>query len=181
MKKVILISVLILGLVLIAGVTFAAKGPSGYNWKAKVFVGTGMQYCQQRYSPTITKDACEAKIGEDADDHLVMKWSRAWHMAIFGPDNIRGGPDILSWSDAVDQYGSAWVNNQWNGMFPGGSGESYHSRIVWVGTPCDDTNPNWRDGGYCIWGQMEVIHKQGKDSSEHWWAAHGIPSGYGSP
>lgn len=175
MKKVILISVLILGLVLIAGVTFAAKGPSGYNWKAKVFVGTGMQYCQQRYDMTITKTACEAKIGEDADDHLVMKWSQAWHDTVFGPDNIRYNGDESPWTT------DAWVNNQWNGMFPGGSGKSYHSRIVWVGTPCDDTNPNWRDGGYCIWGQMEVIHKQGKDSSGHWWAAHGVPSGYGGP
>ncbi len=177
MKKI-LITLMVMS-VLLVSIGFVVAKPAGYNWKAKVFVGTGMQYCDQRLGIT-DKAACEAAIGEDADDHLVMKWSEAWHMAVFGPDNIRGGSDTLSWSDAVDQYGSAWVNNQWNGMFPGGSGESYHSRIVWVGTPCDDTNPNWRDGGDCIWGQMEVIHKQGIKSSGHYWLAHGIPSGYGA-
>ena len=177
MKK--LLIGLIIGVFLVVSVGIVMAKPRGYNWKANVFVGTGMQYCQQRISPTITKDACETAIEEDADDHLVMKWSKAWHMAVFGPDNIRGGSDTLSWSDAVDQYGSAWVNNQWNGMVPGGSGGSYHSKIIWVGTPCNDGNPNWRDGGSCIWGQMEIIHKQGKDSSEHYWGPHGIPSGYG--
>ena len=173
---------LLIGLIIVAFLmasvgTVMAK-PAGYNWKAKVFVGTGMQYCEQRLEE-FNKAACEAAIEEDADDHLVMKWSKAWHMAVFGPDNIRGGSDTLSWSDAVDQYGSAWVNNQWNGMVPDGSGGSYHSKIVWIGTPCNEENPNWRDGGECIWGQMEIIHKQGKDSSGHWWGPHGIPSGYG--
>ncbi len=159
--------------VLLVSIGLVVARPAGYNWKAKVFVGTGMQYCQQRLG-IHDKAACEAAIGEDADDHLVMKWSQAWHDAVFGPDNIRYSGDELLWTT------DAWVNNQWNGMFPGGSGGSYHSRIVWVGTPCDNTNPNWRPGGYCIWGQMEVTHKQGKDSSGHYWAAHGIPAGYGA-
>ena len=176
MKKIIS-ALLIVSVLLSLGLVMAE--PAGYNWKAKVFVGTGMQYCEQRLGIT-DKDLCESAISEDADDHLVMKWSQAWHMAVFGPDNIRGGSDTLSWSDAVDQYGSAWVNNQWNGMFPDGSGESYHSRIVWVGPPCNNTNPNWKDGGYCIWGQFEVIHKQGIDSTGHYWSAHGIPAGYGA-
>jgi len=172
MKKIILISVLVLGLALVSGLAIA-KGPSGYNWKALVFVGTGLQYCQQRLGIN-DPVACESAIGEDPDDHLVMKWSQAWQNAVFGPDEIRYNGDELPWTT------DAWVNNQWNGMFPDGSGESYHSRIVWVGTPCDNTNPNWRDGGECIWGQMEIIHKQGKNSSGHWWGPHGIPSGYGN-
>ena len=170
MKKLILLGVIVAFLVASAGIVTAK--PAGYNWKANIFVGTGMQYCQQKLGIT-DKAACEAAIGEDADDRLVMKWSQAWHDSVFGPDNIRYNGDESPWTT------DAWVNNQWNGMFPGGSGESYHSRIVWIGTPCDDTNPNWRDGGYCIWGQMEVIHKQGKGPTGHWWLAHGIPSGYG--
>jgi hypothetical protein len=172
MKK--LLIGLIIAVFLVASVGIVMAKPRGYNWKALVFVGTGMQYCQQRYNNMeITKDACEAAIGEDADDHLVMKWSQAWQDSVFGPDGQRGTNDELPWTT------DAWVMNQWNGMVPGGSGGSYHSRIVWVGTPCDDTNPNWRDGGHCIWGQMEVIHKQGKGSAGHYWGAHGIPSGYG--
>lgn len=173
MKEKILLGAIAVMLLATVG-TVMAQGPSGYNWKAKVFVGTGMQYCQQKLGIE-DKFACEATIGEDADDHLVMKWSQAWHNAVFGPDGIRYNGDELDWTT------DAWVNNQWNGMAPGGSGESYHSRILWVGTPCDNTNPNWRDGGYCIWGQMEVMHKQGIDSSGHYWLAHGIPSGYGGP
>ncbi len=170
MKKT--ISVLLIISVLLLSLGLVVAKPVGYNWKAKVFVGTGMQYCEQRYYPTITKATCEATIGEDADDHLVMKWSQAWHDAVFGSDNIRYNGDESAWTT------DAWMTNEWNGMFPDGSGESYHSRIVWVGTPCDNINPNWRDGGYCIWGQYEVIHKQGIDSTGHYWLAHGTPSGY---
>ncbi len=158
---------------LIASVSFVMAKPAGYNWKALVFVGTGMQYCEQR-AGIFDKVACEAYIGEDADDKLVMKWSQAWQDAVFGPDGVRGSGDELPWTT------DAWVNNQWNGMVPGGSGGSYHTKIVWVGTPCNNANPNWRPGGQCIWGQMEVIHKQGKGSTGHYWVAHGIPAGYGA-
>ncbi len=170
MKKLLIGLIVAAFLVASAGIVMAK--PAGYNWKANIFVGTGMQYCNQRLGIT-DKAACETAIGEDADDRLVMKWSQAWDNAVFGPDGDRYSGDELPWTT------DAWVYNQWNGMFPGGSGESYHSKIVWVGTPCDNTNPNWRDGGTCIWGQMEIVHKQGKDSSGHWWGAKGIPSGYG--
>ena len=159
--------------VLLISIGFVVAKPAGYNWKALVFVGTGMQYCDQRLGIT-EPSACEAAIGEDPDDHLVMKWSQAWHDAVFGPDNIRYSGDESPWT--ID----AWVNNQWNGMVPGGSGGSYHSRIVWVGIPCNNANPNWRPGGQCIWGQMEIIHKQGINPTGHYWLAHGIPSGYGA-
>lgn len=169
MKKLL---VLLVGLMLVMTTSIVLAKPAGYNWKALVFVGTGMQYCQQRFGIT-DKATCEATIGEDADDHLVMKWSQAWQDAVFGPDGVRYNGDELPWTT------DAWVSNEWNGMVPEGSGGSYHVKIVWVGTPCDNTNPNWRDGGYCIWGQMEVIHEQGIDSSGHYWFAHGIPAGYG--
>lgn len=177
MKK--LLIGLIIAAFLMASVGTVMAKPAGYNFESRIFVGTGMQYCQQRISSTIEKNACEAAIDEDADDHLVMKWSEAWHMAIFGPDNIRGGNDTLSWSAAVDQYGSAWVNNQWNGMFPDGSGENYRSKIVWTGVSCGSNYDPLPNGGQCIWGQFNIIHKQGMDSSGHHWDAHVIPSGYG--
>ena len=170
MKKILIGLIIAAFLVASAGIIMAK--PAGYNWKALIFVGTGMQYCQQKLGIT-DKTACETAIGEDADDHLVMKWSQAWQDAVFGPDGTRGSGDELPWTT------DAWVNNQWNGMFPGGSGASYHTKIVWVGTPCDGSNPNWRPGGHCIWGQMEVIHKQGTGPAGHLWGAHGIPSGYG--
>ena len=179
MKKI-LITLMIIS-VLLVSIGFVVAKPAGYNMDARIFVGTGMQYCEQHSKLRITdKDACEAEIEEDPDDHLVMKWSQAWHMAVFGPDNIRGGSDTLSWSDAVDQYGSAWVNNQWNGMFPGGSGERYNSKIIWTGVSCGPNYEPLPNGGQCIWGQFNIIHKQGTGPSGHYWDAHAIPSGYGA-
>ena len=171
MRKILIASIIAVFLAASAGVVMAK--PAGYNWKALVFVGTGMQWCEQKLGTT-DQIACEAALGGPyTNDHLVMKWSYAWQMAVFGPNGIRYDGDEADWST------DAWLNNNWNGMFPGGSGELYSSKIVWVGTPCDSSNSNWRPGGYCIWGAFEVIHEQGKDLSGHWWAAHGIPSGYG--
>ena len=167
---------LFISLMLILSVGFVMAKPAGYNWKALIFVGTGMQYCEQKYGIT-DKAECETLLEDDtgdADDMLVMKWSQAWQDAVFGPDGIRYNGDELPWTT------DAWVDNEWNGMVPDGSGESYHAKIVWVGTPCDDTNPNWRDGGECIWGQFEILHQQGKDATGHYWDVHAIPSGYGS-
>src|SRR3989304_316073 len=106
---------------------FAAGGfdEFGYNYNARVFVGPadgvdrvldGMVWGDPTY----------------ANDHLVMKWSKAWDDARF-----HGGP----WTP------DAWVNNEWNGNVPGGSGESEIVKIKWVGLPCDETNENWSEGG----------------------------------
>ena len=106
MKKLFLS--LLISVMLIASVSVALAKPAGYNWKALVFVGTGMQYCEQRLGITDVA-TCEAAIGEDADDHLVMKWSQAWQDAVFGPDGDRNTGDELDWTT------DAWVSNHWNG------------------------------------------------------------------
>jgi len=172
MKRLIIL-VLVVSLLGMSAVVMAK--PAGYNWKALIFVGTGMQYCEQRLLE-FDKTACELALADDtgdADDKLVMKWSQAWQDSVFGPDGIRYNGDELPWTT------DAWVNNEWNGMVPDGSGKTEHTKIVWVGAPCDDTNPNWRDGGECIWGSFEILHKQGKDSSGHNWDIHAKPAGYG--
>jgi len=64
-------------------------------------------------------------------------------------------------------------------MVEGGSGEVAHYKIIWVG-PDPESSPYWRDGGYAIWGQFEVILDQGVAGGEYHWNAHAQPSGYAS-
>ena len=100
-----------------------------------------------------------------------MKWSKGWDDARF-----HGG----EWTT------DAWENNEWNGKVPGGSGEVWHYKIVWVG-PELESSQYWRDGGYPIWGQFEVIMDQGISTTNycdgnnggHQFCAHAIPTGYG--
>lgn len=139
----------------------------GYNYQARIFNG-------RADGVDIILDG---KVWGDptyANDHLVMKWSEGWNDARFGPDGIRNTGDELPWT--VD----AWESNEWNGMVPGGSGEVWHYKIVWIGTPLNNTNPNWRAGGYGIWGEFEVIMDQGTDPSGHQWLTHAKPTGYGA-
>jgi hypothetical protein len=106
----------------------------GYNDKGKVCVGIADGVDR----------TCDGTVRGDptyANDHLVMKWSKAWDDARFG-----GAP----WTP------EAWVDNEWNGQVPGGSGEVWHYKIQWVGACGADGTPR-PDGGYCIWGQFEVI------------------------
>lgn len=92
-----------------------------------------------------------------------MKWSKAWDDARFN-----GG----IWTC------DAWLNNEWNGQVPGGSGEVWHYKIVWVG-PTLQNSGCWREGGYPIWGEFEVILSQGTVANQHFWDAHAKPTGYG--
>jgi hypothetical protein len=139
--------------------TAAAAGfdEFGYNYTARVFVGAadgsdrmldGMVWGDPTY----------------ANDHLVMKWSKAWDDARF-----HGG----AWTP------DAWVDNEWNGMVTGGSGETDHDKIIWVGSALE-SSPYWRDGGFAIWGEFEVILEQGVVGGVHSWLAHAVPTGYGS-
>lgn len=98
-----------------------------------------------------------------ANDHLVMKWNKAWNDARFNG---------AAWTC------DAWENNEWNGAVPNGSGEVWHYKIVWVGPELEQSSC-WREGGYPIWGQFEVIMDHGMANGEHEWFTHGIPSGYG--
>jgi hypothetical protein len=129
----------------------------GYNYKARIFVGKADGVDR----------VLDGKVWGDptyANDWLVMKWSKAWDDARF-----HGAP----WTP------DAWLTNEWNGAVPGGSGEVWHYKIIWVG-PELENSPYWREGGYPIWGQFEVIMDQGTWSDHtHEILALAIPNGFG--
>ena len=128
----------------------------GYNYNARQFVG-----------PADGVDrVLDGKVWGDptyAKDHLKMTWSKAW-------DDARFNGDL--WNK------DAWEDNQWNGMVPGGSGEVWHYKIVWVGPSLADS-PYWRPGGHAVWGQFEVLMSHGNVDGVHIWDTHANPSGYG--
>lgn len=160
---------------------FAAGGFNqfGYNYAANVFVGTGSSWCQGKLG--WDKSTCDAYMTPFQNDKLVMKWSKAWDAAVFGPDEIRENGDELPWTT------DAWVDNEWNGQVPGGSGVSEHAKIIWIGSPANSTNPLWRDGGYAIWGAFEAIFDRYTCSKNavsgacptDLWPALAVPAGYG--
>jgi len=130
----------------------------GYNYTARIFVGPA-DGVDRKLDDLVWGDPTYAR------DHLKMSWSKAWDDARF-----HGG----SWTCY------AHVDNQWNGQVPGGSGEVWHYRIVWVGTELD-ASPCWREGGYPIWGEFEVIMSHGTVANQHFWEAHAVPTGFGGP
>ncbi len=134
----------------------------GYNRTARIFSGTGWSWCMEKYRDTTW---CEAYLGPYKYDKLVMKWNAEWD---------RGNSE--GWSNPPYD---AWLNNQWNGKVPGGSDEIWHYKFVWVG-PCGADGTPLENGGYCIWGQFAVIMSQGTFENQHFWDAHGIPTGYGT-
>ena len=134
---------------------------AGYNRTARIFNGTVWAWCMEKVGD---ETYCLDNYGDYANDHLVMKWNAEWD---------RGNAE--GW--ALPPY-DAWENNEWNGKVPGGSGEVWHYKIVWVG-PCVE-GADLPNGGYCIWGQFEVIMDQGTAGGVHEWFAHAIPTGYGS-
>ncbi len=133
----------------------------GYNDTARIFNGTGASW-------SLAKGLPADYLGIYANDNLVMKWNAEWD---------RGNAE--NWANPP--Y-NAWEDNEWNGCFPGGSGQNWHYKIVWVGDYVADPSliP---DGAYGIWGQFAVIMDQGKDPNVgpgHMWFAHADPSGYGA-
>lgn len=130
----------------------------GYNYKARNFVGTGASW-------SLSKGLPADYLGIYANDKLVMKWNAEWD---------RGNAE--GWTDP-NGY-DAWLNNEWNGSVPGGSGNSEHFKVKWVGNCGADYTP-LPSGGYCIWGQFEAIHDHGMVDGTHTWWAHSKPAGYG--
>lgn len=133
---------------------------NGYNYSARIFVGPadgvdkvldGMVWGDPTY----------------ANDHLVMKWNKAWDACNAAENND------------VSACLGAWTTNEWNGMNPDGSQSNWHYKIIWVGS-VGSASPYWVDGGYSIWGSYEVISDQGVDSSGHQVYAHGVPNGLGN-
>src|SRR3990167_5843027 len=99
----------------------------GYNYDARIFNGS---------ADGVDKNL-DGKVWGDptyANDKLVMKWSKGWDDARFNG---------AAWTTA------AWEDNEWNGAVPGGSGEVWHYKIIWVG-PKLQQSPYWREGGYPV-------------------------------
>ena len=170
--KKLLIAALVIALFLIPVVSAkSAFDQWGYNYTARIFNGplgyadenrpgdgnidTYLGSSTDTWSFTANDDVFHEVIFNVAGTKLVMKWSKAWHMHVFGPDGVRYNSDELSWEDAVAQYGEAWCTNHdvGSGEIDGVTYEKMrgYSRIVWVGDTTGYTNP--------IWGSCAVVHK----------------------
>lgn len=148
---------LFMGMVMPAFAAGNGFDENGYNYKARIFVGDA-DGSDKNIDGTVYGDPTYA------NDHLVMKWSKAWDAARF---------------DGADWTLDAWVTNQWIGMMPDGSQTTETVKIIWVGPELEDS-PYWREGGYAIWGQFEVIADHGMDSDgTHFNYAHATPNGLG--
>ena len=148
---------------------FAAGGFNsyGYNYGARVFVGTYLSWCE---SGGGTPASCQTSLGVYANDQLVMKWNAQWDAC-----------NANEWNNPTYCLG-AWDSNELNGRFPGGSGENWHYKIIWVGSE-GSNSPYWLPGGYPVWGNYEVIMDQGSDPNfgpGHTWNALATPAGYGA-
>jgi hypothetical protein len=127
----------------------------GYNYTARLFVGAA-DGVDRTLDGTVWGDPTFA------NDHLVMKWSKAWDDARF-----HGG----AWTT------DAWVDNEWNGMRPDGSRWTEHFKAVWIGPCIAGPLP---DGGYCLWGEFEALMDQGQSPDGRYSYAKVTPNGYGA-
>jgi hypothetical protein len=144
-----------LALVLAMSATAYAAKPAdtgfnanGYNYNARIFSGTA-DGVDKLLDGMVWGDPTYAK------DHLVMKWNAAWDAC-----NANGYD-----SDAFCL--GAWDTNEWNGNVPGGSGETDHAKIIWVGSLANHGLDHWVDGGLRIWGNYEIIFEQGNYGTGH--------------
>ena len=143
---------------------FASSGgfdAFGYNRTARIFNGTCLSWATEQGGDG-------SWCGSYVNDKLVMKWNAEWD---------RGNDE--GWANGPYD---AWINNEWNGNCKGCSGSVWHYKIKWIGACGADYTP-LPDGGYCLWGQFEVLMDQGHDPSYgpgHLWFAHAKPNGYGN-
>lgn len=148
------------------GLSAAAGGAFdqfGYNDKARIFIGVA-DGVDRSLDGAVWGDPTYAR------DHLVMKWNAAWDAC-----NDHGYDD-------PSYCAGAWLDNEWNGAMPGGSGSVWHYKIVWVGS-AGELGPYWQPGGYSVWGNYEVLMDQGMDftlTPVHTWLARSAPNGYGA-
>ena len=154
--KLVLLTVVTVVLAVLPGMAKGGFDDFGYNYGARLFSGPA-DGVDRNLDGSVWGDPLYA------NDHLLMKWSKGWDAARFG--GVAWGPD-------------AWTTNHWNGRVPGGSEETWHYLIIWVGSELQDS-PYWREGGYPIWGQFEVIFSHGTSPGGHFWEAHATPTGLG--
>ncbi len=143
-----------------AAPAFAAGGFNqfGYNYGARIFSGPA-DGVDNNLDGTVWGDPTYA------NDHLVMKWNAQWDNC-----NAHG-------YDNPTYCAGAWVDNEWNGKVPNGSGVTEHIKIIWVGSAGMNSR-YWVPGGYSVWGNYEVIMDQGTDNNVHSWYAFATPNGY---
>lgn len=132
----------------------------GYNYGARIFSGK---------ADGVDKKL-DGKVWGDptyANDHLVMKWNKAWDDC---NNNGNNNPIYCA---------GAWDTNEWNGMSPNGSQYTEHVKIVWVGSSAQNSE-YWVRGGYSIWGNYEVIFDRGMnpDHTQYTYAI-ATPNGLG--
>lgn len=146
----------------IISVASAAGGfdQNGYNYGARIFNGPA-DGVDKVLDGTVWGDPTYA------NDRVVMKWNAAWDAC-----NDAGNNDAAICA-------GAWTYNEWNGNVAGGSGEVWHYKIIWVGS-AGASSPYWRDGGYSVWGNYEVLMDQGTANGVHTVYAHAVPNGYGA-
>ena len=135
----------------------------GYNEQARIFNGPA-DGVDRILDDKVWGDPTYAK------DKLVMKWNKTWDTC-----NDAG-------NNSEEACAGAWLNNEWNGVAPGGSQEVWHYKIIWVGSTGEQSE-HWRDGGYLIWGSYEVLMDQGvyRDNGPvHLFGTRSTPNGYGT-
>ena len=135
----------------------------GYNYTARLFNGTYMQWCQE-YGIT-DPGTCSTDLGgSSVNDQLIMKWNAAW--------------DACNANQTAADFAGAWLDNEINGMVPVGDATVWHYKIVYSQS-CTDTGTT-SSGGYCIWNDYEVIMDQGISGGIHTSNALVTPNGYGA-
>lgn len=155
---------------LVVAVPVFAKGgfdEFGYNRTARNFVGTCVSWHKGKFGSTEAQ--ARAYCGVYSDDRLVMKWNAEWD---------RGNNE--GWSKPPYD---AWLDNEWNGMVPGGSGETWHYKIAWdegcanEGVPSKEAR---KGTAYCLWGPFAMLMSHGTYDGVHQWDVLLGPAGYGA-
>ena len=166
MKKILITLMIISVLAVSIGFVVAKSGfdEFGHNDKARNFVGTCLSWHMGKFGSTEAQATTYCDIY--SNNKLKMKWNAEWE-----------GGNTEGWSDD-NVYHGAWSDNQWNGMFPDGSGEIWHYMNRWIGS-CGAYGALIPNRGYCIWGQFEVAMSHGTYDGQHHWDAHAIPAGVG--
>lgn len=161
MKKLLVLCV-VLALLSAPAATLAQGGfdQYGYNYEARMFVGPADGIDR-------ILDGKVFGVASNARDHVVMNWNAEWD---------RGQNE--SWSNPP--YYDAWMTQNWNGQVPGGSGERWILKNIWVG----QCGPEWTplpDGGYCNHSQFEYIYFRGTVADDNLWLVHALPAGLMAP
>jgi len=130
-------------------VVYAGFDEAGYNDKARIFNGIadGIDHVLDGCIASNNIKDCSRN---DVNDHWIIKWNKEWERGT--NENWSNGP-----------Y-DAWQQRELNGMVPGGSQTTEHTKIIWVGITGADS-PYWQEGGSLWKDQFEIVFLQGKDET----------------